>query len=148
MKKIAVLFTLFVMTISLFAQNAKFVGLKDSDVKNWAKNFESIQKEFEKIGVNADDTLSVSLKKKVQVESILQKYGISGPEPIQKYATINQCATILYSETQLDEDSKALMKEYGLDLFADLKADINSKDYDVVAANSKDVLKAVEKASE
>ena len=43
------------MAFSLYAQNSKPVGLSDSDVENWAKNSVSIQKEFEKIGIDTKD---------------------------------------------------------------------------------------------
>lgn len=132
------------MAFSMYAQNSKPVGLSDSDVKNWAKNCVSIQKEFEKIGIDTNDSFTVAVSEKQKAESILQKYGISNPNSIEKYSMILQCAAILKAESELDEQSKAMMKLMKVDPLGDLKKNINSKDYNVVASNSKAVLKAVD----
>jgi len=144
MKKIFLALISLIMTFSLFAQNVKSVGLSDSDVKNWAKNSVSIQKEFEKIGIDTNDSFTVAVSEKQKAESILQKYGISNPNSIEKYSMILQCAAILKAESELDEQSKAMMKLMKVDPLGDLKKNINSKDYNVVASNSKTVLKAVD----
>ncbi len=144
MKKIFLALISLIMVFSLYAQNVKSVGLSDSDVKNWAKNCVSIQKEFEKIGIDTNDSFTVAVSEKQKAESILQKYGISNPDSIEKYSIILQCAAILKAESELDEQSKALMKLMKVDPLGDLKKNINSKDYNVVASNSKAVLKAVD----
>ena len=144
MKKIFSLVVSLLMVFSLYAQNVKSVGLTDSDVKNWAKNSVSIQKEFEKIGIDTNDSFTVAVSEKQKAESILQKYGISNPNSIEKYSMILQCAVILKAESELDEQSKAMMKLMKVDPLGDLKKNINSKDYNVVASNSKAVLKAVD----
>ena len=128
----------------LFAQNVPSVNLKDSDVKNWTKNCVRIQKEFEKLGIDEDDTYTEAIAEKADAEKILEKNGISGPNPIDKYATILQCAAVLKAESELDEDSIAMMKLMKIDPLGDLKKNINPKDYDVVSSNSKAVLKAVD----
>ena len=142
MKKFFLLLVSLTMVFSLYAQNAKSVGLSDSDVKNWAKNSVSIQKEFEKIGIDTKDSFTVATNEKQTAESILQKYGISSPNSIEKYSIILQSAVILKAESELDEQSKAMMKLMKVDPLGDLKKNINSKDYNVVASNSKAVLKA------
>ncbi len=144
MKKIFLALISLLMVFSLYAQNVKSVGLTDSDVKNWAKNCVSIQKEFEKIGIDTNDSFTVAVSEKQKAESILQKYGISNPNSIEKYSMILQCAVILKAESELDEQSKAIMKLMKVDPLGDLKKKINSKDYNVVASNSKTVLKAVD----
>lgn len=144
MKKIFLALISLIMAFSLYAQNSKPVGLSDSDVKNWAKNCVSIQKEFEKIGIDTNDSFTVVVSEKQKAESILQKYGISNPNSIEKYSMILQCAAILKAESELDEQSKAMMKLMKVDPLGDLKKNINSKDYNVVASNSKAVLKAVD----
>ena len=144
MKKIFLALISLIMAFSLYAQNSKPVGLSDSDVKNWAKNCVSIQKEFEKIGIDTNDSFTVAVSEKQKAESILQKYGISSPNSIEKYSMILQCAAILKAESELDEQSKAMMKLMKVDPLGDLKKNINSKDYNVVASNSKTVLKAVD----
>jgi len=144
MKKIYSLVVSLLMVFSLYAQNVKSVGLSDSDVKNWAKNCVSIQKEFEKIGIDTNDSFTVAVSEKQKAESILQKYGISNPNSIEKYSMILQSAAILKAESELDEQSKAMMKLLKVDPLGDLKKTINSKDYNVVASNSKAVLKAID----
>ena len=144
MKKIFSLVVSLLMVFSLYAQNVKSVGLTDSDVKNWAKNCVSIQKEFEKIGIDTNDSFTVAVSEKQKAESILQKYGISSPNSIEKFSIILQSAVILKAESELDEQSKAMMKLMKVDPLGDLKKNINSKDYNVVASNSKTVLKAVD----
>lgn len=143
MKNCIRLFFLLFFVAGLYAQNAGSTGLTDSDVKNWAKNYESIQKEFKKIGVDADDAASISAKKKSQVDAILQKNGISGSNCIEKLAMIQQCATLLMAEEELDEQSRTLMKSMGIDPLAQLKANVSAKDYVIVAANSKAVLETM-----
>ena len=144
MKKIAVFILSLFMLSGISAQNVKSVGLTDSDVKNWAKNCVSIQKELEKAGIDADEEFSSDMDEKGPAEKILQKYGISKPNSIDKYAMIIQCASILKTESQIDEQTRALLKNMNMDPFAELKENINTKDYDTVAANSKAVLKALE----
>ena len=144
MKKIFLALISLIMAFSLYAQNVKPVGLSDSDVKNWAKNCVSIQKEFEKIGIDTNDSFTVAVSEKQKAESILQKYGISNPNSIEKYSMILQCAAIVKAESELDEQAKAMMKFMKVDPLGDLKKNINSKDYNVVASNSKSVLKAVD----
>lgn len=144
MKKIFLLLVSLIMVLNLYAQNAKSVGLSDNDVKNWAKNCVSIQKEVEKSGISTEGSFTVAKNERQKAEGILQKYGISNPNSIEKYSVILQCAAVLKAENELDEQSKAMLKLMKVDPFADLKKNINSKDYDVVAANSKSVLRAID----
>ena len=144
MKKIFALFAFFVVSFCVFAQNAKSVGLKDSDVKNWAKNCVTIQKELKKLGLDENDTYSEAMKEKAAVEKVLEKNGISGPNSIDKYAMILQCAAVIKAESELDEESLAMMKLLKVDPIGDLKKNINTKDYNVVNSNKKAVLKAVD----
>ena len=144
MKKLFTLLVSLLMVSGLYAQNANSVGLADSDVKNWAKNCVSIQKEFEKIGINSDESIRVAAKEKQNAETILQKNGISNPNSIEKYSVILQCAAVLKAESEIDEQSKAMMKMMNVDPLGDLKKNINSKDYAVVASNSKSVLHAID----
>ena len=145
-KKI-VLFTLcFSFAFVLFAE-PKSTGITDSDVKNYAKNFDSIQKELDKLGVLTDDNnIQATAKQKADVDKILQKYGISGSNCIEKFGMISACAAVLVGESELDAESIALMKSFGLDPMAELKKYTNSKDFAVVQANSKAVVNAVKNA--
>lgn len=144
MKKFFTFCLLAVFSAMLFAQNAKSVGVTDSDVKSWAKNLPSIIKEFDKIGIDPADSYLEAIDEKEKVENVLQKNGISGPDRIAKFETIVRSAAILKIEAELDEDSKEMMKLMNMDPTAELKKNINQKDYDVVAANSKAVIKAMD----
>lgn len=144
MKKFFTFCMLAVFSAVLFAQNAKSAGVTDSDVKNWAKNLPSIIKEFDKIGIDPADSYLEAIDEKEKVENVLQKNGISGPDRIAKFETIVRSAAILKIEAELDEDSKEMMKLMNMDPTAELKKNINQKDYDVVAANSKAVIKAMD----
>ena len=145
-KKI-VLFTLcFSLALVLFAE-PKSTGITDSDVKNYAKNYNSIQKELNKLGVLTDDNgIQATAKQKADIDKILQKYGISGSNCIEKFGMISACATVLVGESELDAESAAMMKSFGMDPLAELKKYVNSKDYGVVKANSKAVINAVKNA--
>ena len=148
MKKIIVLFSILVLVSSAFAQNPKSTGLTDSDVKSWAKNLKSIEREFDDAGISRDDVKSASKQEKAKAETILQKYGISAPNRIEKLAMINQCATLVMAENGvagagIDPNAMAMLKTMGVDPFAELKANINQKDYKVVQANSKAVINAM-----
>ncbi|MCR4735262.1 MAG: hypothetical protein K5829_09695 [Treponema sp.] len=144
MKKILILLVALSISFTLFSQNAKSTGLSDRDVKNWAKNYDSIEDDLEEIGIYENDDVSrLSAKKKAQAEKILEKNGISSPNSIEKYAMIQQCAALLMMESQMDAQSMALMKAMGMDPLEELRANINEKDYALVAANSKAVLKVV-----
>lgn len=145
-KKI-VLFTLcFSLAFVLFAE-PKSTGITDSDVKNYAKNFDSIQKELDKLGVLTDDNgIQATAKQKADIDKILQKYGITGANCIEKFGMISACATVLVGESEIDAESAAMMKSFGMDPLAELKKYVNSKDYGVVEANSKAVINAVKNA--
>ena len=148
MKKIIVLFSILVLVSSAFAQNPKSTGLTDSDVKSWAKNLKSIEREFDDAGISRDDVKSASKQEKAKAETILQKYGISAPNRVEKLAMINQCATLVMAENGfagagIDPNAMAMLKTMGVDPFAELKANINQKDYKVVQANSKAVINAM-----
>ena len=65
------------------------------------------------------------------------------PNSVEKYSVILQSAVILKAESMLDEQTRAMMQVMKIDPFADLRTHINEKDYNVVAANSQAVFKAI-----
>ena len=140
-KKILIVFVCIGIAASLFAEPAS-TGVTDSDVKNYAKNINSIAKELNALGVWSNDSINATAKQKNSVDGILNKYGISGSNCIEKFSMITSCAVVLVAESELDAESAALLKSMGMDPMAELKKNINSKDYAVVAANSKAVVKA------
>ena len=129
------------VTFSLFAEPAS-TGISDSDVKNWAKNLNSIVKDLQNLGVWSGDSINASASQKNKVDGILNKYGISGSNCIEKFGMITGCAVVVIAASELDAQSAALLKAMGMDPMAELKKNVNSKDYAVVEANAKAVVKA------
>ena len=142
MKKIFLALISLIMAFSLYAQNVKSVGLSDSDVKNWAKNLNPIVKELQALGVWTNDSINASANQKSKIDGVLNKYGISGSNCIEKFGVISECAVVVVAASELDAQSAALLKAMGMDPLAELKKNINSKDYAVVEANAKAVIEA------
>ena len=141
LKKLVIAGVLMIFAATLFAEPAS-TGVTDSDVKNWAKNLNSIVKELDSLGVWTGDSINVSAKQKASVDGVLNKYGISGSNCIEKFGMITSSAVVVVAANDLDPQSAALLQALGLDPMAELKKNINSKDYAVVEANSKAVVKA------
>lgn len=142
MKKLFSLLLSLIMVFGLYAQNAKSAGITDSDVKNWAKNLNPIVRELQALGVWSNDSINASPKQKASVDGVLNKYGISGSNCIEKFGTISSCAVAVCAASEIDAQSAAMLKAMGMDPMAELKKNLNSKDYAVVEANSKAVIKA------
>ena len=140
-KKIVTVGFLLVLASSVFAEPAS-TGVTDSDVKNWAKNLNSITKELQALGVWNDDSINATAKQKATVDGVLNKYGISGSNCIEKFGMITSCAVVVVAANDLDPQSAAVLKAMGMDPMAELKKNVNSRDYAVVEANSKAVVKA------
>lgn len=141
MKKLITVLAVLAMTFSMFAQNVKSTGLKDSDVKSWIKNYAAIQKDVDKLGIDVNNVSATSAATRKTAEDILEGYGISGPGSLDKYAMICQCAAVLVTEKQLSPEMMAMFKMFGQDPLAEVKANTNDRDYAVVAANADGVLK-------
>ena len=147
MKKLLFAFTAFAVASTAFAQNAKSAGITDADVKNWAKNLKAIEIDFDNAGISRDDIASASKQDKAKAEAILQKHGIAAPNRVNKLAMINQCATLVMAESGavagMDANTMAMLKQMGVDPFAELKQNTNQKDCKVVKANEKAVIAAM-----
>ena len=140
-KKIVFASLFIALTTSLFAEPAS-TGITDSDVKNWAKNLNPMVKELQALGVWTNDSINATAKQKANVDNVLHKYGISGSNCIDKFGMITSCAVVVIAANDIDPESAALLKAFGMDPLADLKKNCNSKDYAVVEANSKAVVNA------
>ncbi len=140
-KKIVFASLFIALTASLFAEPAS-TGITDSDVKNWAKNLNPMVKELQALGVWTNDSINATVKQKANVDNVLHKYGISGSNCIDKFGMITSCAVVVIAANDIDPESAALLKAFGMDPLADLKKNCNSKDYAVVEANSKAVVSA------
>ena len=141
LKRFVVFLMCFTLVASLFAEPAS-TGVTDSDVKNWAKNLNSIVKELQTLGVWSGDSINATASQKNKVDGVLNKYGISGSNCMDKFGMITSCAIVVIAASELDPQSAAVLKAMGMDPMAELKKNINSKDYAVVEANSKAVIKA------
>ncbi len=141
LKRFVVFLMCFTLVASLFAEPAS-TGITDSDVKNWAKNLNSIVKELQTLGVWSGDSINATASQKNKVDGVLNKYGISGSNCMDKFGMITSCAIVVIAASELDPQSAAVLKAMGMDPMAELKKNINSKDYAVVEANSKAVIKA------
>jgi hypothetical protein len=140
-KKIVIVGVFMALTVSLFAEPAS-AGITDSDVKNWAKNLNPMVKELQTLGVWTNDSINATAKQKANVDDVLHKYGISGTNCIEKFGMITSCAIVIIAANDIDPESAALLKALGMDPMVELKKNCNSKDYAVVEANSKAVVKA------
>lgn len=140
-KKFVAVGLLVLFASSMFAEPAS-TGITDSDVKNWAKNLNPIVNELNKLGLWNDDSINATAKQKSSADAVLNKYGISGSNCIEKFGMISGCAVVLVSASELDAQSIAILKAMGMDPLEELKKNVNSKDYAVVEANSKAVVKA------
>lgn len=147
MKKLLFAFTAFAVASTAFAQNAKSTGITDGDVKNWAKNLKQIDREFSDADISRDDIAGASKQDKAKAEAILQKHGITAPNRVNKLAMINQCATLVMAESGavagMDANTMAMLKQMGVDPFAELKQNTNQKDCKIVKANEKAVVAAM-----
>lgn len=147
MKRLLILATTCAMASAAFAQNAKSAGITDADVKSWAKNLKQIDREFDDAGFSRDDIAGASKQDKAKAEAILQKHGIAAPNRVNKLAMINQCATLVMAESGavagMDANTMAMLKQMGVDPFAELKQNTNQKDCKVVKANEKAVIAAM-----
>lgn len=144
MKKSLILITAFITASAAFGQNAKSTNVTDADVKSWIKNQKQIESDLNEAGLSRDDIANASAQEKAIAETILQKYGISAPSRIEKYAMINQCATLVLAEngagSGIDPNTMAMLKKMNVDPFAELRANTNQKDCKVVKANEKAIV--------
>ena len=141
LKKILALLLFIGLAAGLFAEPAS-TGISDSDVKNWAKNLNTIVNDLQALGLWSGDTIDSTAGQKKTVDAILNKNGISGANCIEKFGMISTCAVVLISASEIDAQSAALLKAMGMDPMAELKKNVNAKDYALVEANAKAVIKA------
>ena len=144
MKKSLILITAFITASAAFGQNAKSTGITKEDVQSWIKNQKQIEQSLNEAGISRDNIADAGKQEKAKAESILQKYGITAPNSIEKYAMINQCATLVLAEngagSGIDPKTMAMLKKMNVDPFAELRANTNQKDCKVVKANEKAIV--------
>jgi len=144
MKKPLILITALITASAAFAQNAKSAGVTKEDVQSWIKNQKQIEQSLNEAGISRDNIADAGKQEKAKAESILQKYGITAPNSIEKYAMINQCASLVLAEngfgSGIDPNTMAMLKKMNVDPFAELKANTNQKDCKVVKGNEKAIV--------
>lgn len=144
MKKPLILITALITASAAFAQNAKSAGVTKEDVQSWIKNQKQIEQSLNEAGISRDNIADAGKQEKAKAESILQKYGITAPNSIEKYAMINQCATLVLAEngagSGIDPNTMAMLKKMNVDPFAELRANTNQKDCKVVKTNEKAIV--------
>lgn len=120
------------------AASPQKLGVTDGDVKAVATNFDKYDLDF----VTAD--LADYEKVANDLENILKKYGVSGPNRLQKTASILSGAayeeTAAQIEREMDAATLAYMKSMGIDPYAaiqQLKQNIHPDDMKVISRNSR-----------
>lgn len=143
MKKIVSLIVSLFLTVSLFAQGAASTGLTDKDVKNFIKNYPTFVKETEKFDIDESDLAALAAYG--EVELLLEKIGISGPNRAEKLSMIGYCTVVCAIDQEMDAETLAMMKAIGLeDPAAAIRPLINEKDYEVVRKNYAALAKVLE----
>lgn len=120
-------------------------GVTDSDVKAVATNFDKIQDDFEDYDIDPATADTATYEKAAKdLENILQKYGVSGPNRLLKTVTILSGATYERTaaqiEREMDAATLAYMKSMGVDPYASiqqLKQEIHPDDMEVISRNAK-----------
>lgn len=148
-KKIIFVFWLVLFCAAPFFAEAESAKITDKDVKNFAKNYSKIEKALDKYGTDMDDYASIEMIDAAviaDVEKILDKYGISGPNRIEKLYAICICYAVETYEKMLKEDPEtaAMIASMGENPIAEFKANANSKDREVVRRNLKQLDKALQ----
>lgn len=143
MKKFVALIVSLFLTVSMFAQGVPSTGLTDKDVKNFIKNYPTFVKETEKFDVDESDLAALAAYG--EVELLLEKIGISGPNRIEKLSMLGYCVAVCAIDQKMDAETLAMMKALGLeDPAASIRSLINDKDYEVVKKNYAALAKALE----
>ena len=136
MKKIIILCLMALLAISAFAQSAPSAVLTDSDVTSFSKNFGTIKAELEKLGIDVQDTDSVADAKSAEakVNSILNKNGISGNNPVNKLKAITFGYAVEKYEATMAEDPQTaqIIKSMGVDPIADVRKEVSPADCKIV----------------
>ncbi len=139
--------TLLMMSLGLFAQ-VKSTGLTDNDVKNFIKNYQKIEKDLERIGLEVDSSAFETWMEYEEVESILEKNGISGPNRCYKVVMIVMCTSVAVGEEEMgamDAETMEMLKSMGMeDPLAMMRAQINDADYKIVKKYVKAITEVLE----
>ena len=146
MKRVFLIALIIAASFNAFAQSAPSAGLTDSDVKSFCKNYGSIKAELEKLGIDVQDTDSVADAKSAEakVNSILNKNGISGSNPVAKLKAIAFGYAVEKFEATMAEDPQAskMLQSMGIDPIADVRKEVAPADCKVVKKHLNELQKA------
>lgn len=136
MKKILLLLTVFTLTFTSFAQDAKATGLTDKDIQAFCKNYDSIYFEMDNLGIDMQDPKSVMEAEATDsnASKILNKYGISGKNSFEKLKAICYGYAVEYYDSTFASDSQTalLLKKLGRDPMAEFRNKVAEADQNVV----------------
>lgn len=132
----------------VFAQTAsqpQRLGVTDDDVKAVANNLDKIEQDLEKHDYNPATTDDVSYEKvAADLDNILKRYGVSGPNRVQKTVAIISGAAYEQSaaeiEKEVDAATLSYMKSMGMDPYTtiqELKKGIHPDDMKVISRNAR-----------
>lgn len=123
---------------------AECTGLTDADMKAIIKNYGDIMTALDDYGADytEDDYDTVD----EDIENLLDKYGISGPDRYNKLIMAHYCEMILDYDAEMKKDftTAMTMKAMGIDPIAEYRKMVNDDDYKVVKANFKAFKKAID----
>lgn len=136
MKKILIFILSVFLTGNLFAQKMPVSGVTDNDCKAFSKNYEKIYKQLDFLDKGPAD---YTAKKYAKYETMLEGYGISGPNRVAKVAVINYCLGIFIAEEEMlaDPTMAAMIKKMGELPTAQMKKQLDAKDFETVERNKK-----------
>ena len=142
MKKLLSLLFVSLLAFAAMAQ-AKSTGLTDDDVTSFCKNYKQIDKELSKLSINANETESLNVDAATiqKAEKILNKYGISGKQPFDKFKAIVYGYAIEYYDYTISKDPEAAkaVKAMGIDPTATIKPFSNEEDRKIVKKHLKEL---------
>jgi hypothetical protein len=154
MKKLAEQFIVFVFMVAavsgVSAQNAASAGITDSDVTAFIRNFDKINAEFKKYDVELaamEPSMAEEMKGYADVESFLERIGISGPSRAYKITVISMNYAYIALRDETDADTLAMMKTMGTDPLAQIKPYTNEKDMGVVMKHKSELKKLFDSVS-
>ena len=149
MKKLFVVLAVFTLALNCFAQSGPSTGLTDKDVKSFCKNYDKIQTELDKLGIDITDSeslMNVSESKETitKANKILKKNGISGSNPYDKVKAIGYGYAIEMYDSTVSKNQQAMtiIQKLGIDPMAEIKQNVSEDDCQVVKNNMDELSKA------
>ena len=117
--------------------------LTEQDVINFAKNFDEIIEELENMDIDMDlmgsmviDDILNAINDVESINKVLNKYGISNPEPFRKIAAMCFALTIEAFNTEIAKNPEVAvylqMLGAGGDFIADMRKNVHPADLELV----------------